>query len=204
MSQFIPRRIVIALPLLLAVAVLCVAAALANGVRAGGATTVTMVDNEFQPASITINVGDTITWVNDGALPHTATADDGTFDSGQLATGEQFSFTFETAGTFAYHCENHGGAGGQGMAGEVIVQDAAPAPTATPAATAPAGGATPTETPSMGMPASDAPSATEVPSTSVLDRWNGSTLALAAAAALVIGSVGGLLVMRVRRMPGQR
>ncbi|MDQ3881118.1 MAG: cupredoxin domain-containing protein, partial [Chloroflexota bacterium] len=66
-------------------------------------TSVTIVDDAFQPASVTISVGDTVTWVNTGDHPHTVTADDGSFDSGELDTGGTFSHTFTSAGTFGYH-----------------------------------------------------------------------------------------------------
>ena len=68
---------------------------------------VTIKDFEFTPATITISVGGTVTWTNDGPSTHTATADDGSFDSGNLAQGKTFSHTFQSAGTFAYHCTPH-------------------------------------------------------------------------------------------------
>lgn len=102
--------------------------------------TVNAKDFEFDPKSITINVGDTITWKNAGAAPHTAQADDGSFNSGNLAAGAEYSFTFNTAGTFPYFCLYHGAAGGAGMSGTVVVQEAAAAqPTAAPAAATPTG-----------------------------------------------------------------
>ena len=78
-------------------------------------------DNSFRPATIEIAVGTTVTWVNhdeaDRGGLHTATADDGSFDSGDLEQGETFSHTFEEAGVFGYHCENH-----PNMKGTVIVR----------------------------------------------------------------------------------
>ena len=66
----------------------------------------------FNPATITITVGTTVTWTNKTSAPHTVTSDDGTsFDSGNsnpiAANGGTFSFTFTKAGTFAYHCQIH-------------------------------------------------------------------------------------------------
>ena len=58
----------------------------------------------FQPASLTVSVGTTVTWTNNDSASHTVTADDGSFKSGTLGKGETFSQTFATAGTFAYHC----------------------------------------------------------------------------------------------------
>jgi plastocyanin len=78
---------------------------------------VTIKDFEFTPASITVAVGSTVTWTNDGPSTHTVTADDGSFDSKDLAKGGTFSQTFQTAGTFSYHCSIH-----PFMTAKVIVQ----------------------------------------------------------------------------------
>ena len=64
-------------------------------------------DFEFTPATVTITVGGTVKWTNDGPSTHTVTADDGSFDSGDLSQGKTYSHTFQTAGTFAYHCSIH-------------------------------------------------------------------------------------------------
>ena len=62
----------------------------------------------FSPQSLTVKVGTTVTWTNNDGVAHTVTSDDGkTFDSGQLAPGKTFSFTFTKAGTYTYHCSNH-------------------------------------------------------------------------------------------------
>lgn len=70
-------------------------------------TSVTISDFEFAPTSVTVDVGDTVTWNNDGPTPHSATADDGEFDTGIFDAGESRSHTFEAAGTFAYFCTPH-------------------------------------------------------------------------------------------------
>src|SRR5262245_26247820 len=90
---------------------------------------VTLKDNEFDPKTITVNMGDTVMWMDQGQNEHTVTADNGSFDSGDLKTGEKtsFSFTFTKAGTFAYPCKYHGGAGGAGMSGTIVVQAASAA-----------------------------------------------------------------------------
>jgi plastocyanin len=80
---------------------------------------VTIVDFAFQPASLEVSVGTTVTWTNSGASPHTVTADNGAFDSGRLPPGASFSQTFEAAGTVTYHCEIH-----SQMAGTIVVTDA--------------------------------------------------------------------------------
>jgi len=62
----------------------------------------------FSPATLTIRVGTTVIWKNVSAAPHTLTSDDGqTFDSGTVAAGGTYRFTFKTAGAFAYHCNYH-------------------------------------------------------------------------------------------------
>ena len=62
---------------------------------------------QFGPAEAEVTVGATVTWTNFDGATHTATADDGTFDSGDIEAGEDFSFTFEDPGTFSYFCEIH-------------------------------------------------------------------------------------------------
>jgi hypothetical protein len=56
---------------------------------------------------VTVHVGDTITWTNQDVAPHTATASDGSFDTGNISQGKSGSHTFDTAGTFAYICSIH-------------------------------------------------------------------------------------------------
>ena len=71
----------------------------------------------FDSNDLTINVGDSVTWQNSDSGSHTATADGGEFDSGTLANGESFTFTFTTAGTYTYHCGIH-----SSMTGTITVQ----------------------------------------------------------------------------------
>jgi plastocyanin len=68
---------------------------------------VTIADFSFTPGSITVHVGDTIAWLNNGPSPHTATANNGSFDTGVLQKGHSASVTFHLPGTFAYHCSIH-------------------------------------------------------------------------------------------------
>jgi plastocyanin len=70
-------------------------------------TTVTILDFAFDPAEIEVATGTTVTWVNEDAAPHTATADDGRFDTGRLEEGGEVSISFEQPGRFAYHCDFH-------------------------------------------------------------------------------------------------
>lgn len=68
---------------------------------------VTIADFSFSPASLTINQGDTVTWVNNGPTPHSATANNGSFNTGILKAGQSGSHTFSQAGTFSYYCQPH-------------------------------------------------------------------------------------------------
>ena len=60
------------------------------------------------PATTTVKVGSTVTWTNNDPMAHTVTSDDGTsFSSGSIDYGKSFSYTANTAGSFAYHCNFH-------------------------------------------------------------------------------------------------
>jgi len=61
----------------------------------------------FKPPSVSIPVGTKVTWTNTDTVAHTATATGGAFDSGNLAPGQSFAFTFAKAGTFDYVCTYH-------------------------------------------------------------------------------------------------
>jgi plastocyanin len=61
----------------------------------------------FSPSSLTINVGDRITWTNSDSVAHTATATGGAFDTGDIAEGQSASVRFTKAGTYAYYCTPH-------------------------------------------------------------------------------------------------
>ena len=74
---------------------------------AAASTTVTIKDFDFAPAAVTVNVGDTVTWTNAGPSPHSATANDGSFDTGVYGEGGSRSHTFDQAGTFSYICTPH-------------------------------------------------------------------------------------------------
>jgi plastocyanin len=73
---------------------------------APGASDISMIDNDFAPANLTVTVGSVVRWVNSGTLPHTATAA-GQFDSGILMAGDTWSRTFTAPGTFNYVCTLH-------------------------------------------------------------------------------------------------
>jgi plastocyanin len=131
-------------------AVLALAAALAASMAwpARAADQSVSISNfAFSPATVNVNVGDTVTWTNnDAGVPHTASSDSGVFDSGNLQTGGTLQHTFAAAGTFAYHCNVH-----PNMTGTVVVAAAAgggggtPAPGATSAPPATGTGLAPTD-----------------------------------------------------------
>lgn len=64
-------------------------------------------DFAFNPNSLTVKVGDTVTWTNKDVPGHSATADDNSFDTGVLGTNESGAATFDKAGTYTYHCTPH-------------------------------------------------------------------------------------------------
>jgi len=82
-----------------------------------GTAEVTMTGFAYEPATLTIGVGETVTWVNEDTARHDVIADNGEFASDLFGQGESFSFTFQAAGTYPYHCGVH-----PGMTGTVIVQ----------------------------------------------------------------------------------
>lgn len=75
--------------------------------RKAASASVTMGDLFFSPTSVSIAVGDTVTWQNTGQAPHNATADDGSFKTPTINNGESASHTFTQAGTFSYICTIH-------------------------------------------------------------------------------------------------
>lgn len=78
---------------------------------------------KFSPKNSPIIEGDTVTFKNTSRGFHNAVSDDGTTFSSGAASTDAWTLTvpFPTAGVFAYHCEIHGGVGGQGMAGTITV-----------------------------------------------------------------------------------
>ena len=85
----------------------CGASAGAQPSQSSETSTVSMANLSFNPATITVMAGTTVTWMNADSVPHTVTADNGSFDKGTVAPGMSVSMTFSTPGTFAYHCNIH-------------------------------------------------------------------------------------------------
>jgi LPXTG-motif cell wall-anchored protein len=140
----------------------------ALGSTAALAASVSAVDFRFQPQTVTITAGESVTWTNNGQSPHTATGSG--FNSGNLNPGQSYSHTFNTAGTFAYHCIYHES---QGMVGTVVVTGG--------------GGSTPPTTPTG--------SGTSLPNTGI---GSGSLLVVAVGIGLLLMGAA-LLVVRRRR-----
>jgi plastocyanin len=88
---------------------------------ASGSGQVRIVDFRFEPSLLTVTPGTIVTWTNEDSAPHTATAEDESFDTGRLDKGESGEVTFDTSGTFDYICVYH-----PYMEGSVLVTDASP------------------------------------------------------------------------------
>ena len=92
----------------LAALALLVMVVMAPSAGAQGMTTqVSIQDFFFSPANVSVPAGTTVTWVNDGNVPHTVTSDDGQFDSGVLMPGDSYTVMFKGQGTITYHCAIH-------------------------------------------------------------------------------------------------
>jgi plastocyanin len=148
--------------------------------------TVSIQDFSFNPGQITVAPGTTVTWTNEGPSPHTTTADDGSWDSGTLQQGEDFSFTFDEPGTYTYHCSIH-----PDMTASVKVSGGGEMTTASPEAT--------TMSPSASATASATASPTASASANMkhnLPDTGGVSLPILAAAALLGLGVVALISMR--------
>lgn len=77
--------------------------------------------NKFIPDELQIQPGDTVVWNNQGSKVHTVNADNGTFKSGDVRAGQSYSQKFDKEGFYYFYCRYHGGRGGVGMSGVVIV-----------------------------------------------------------------------------------
>jgi plastocyanin len=119
--QLNPVRPIVAIALL---AVLSAAASIVpnpRGVAAEAATpakgvTIKIANFDFNPGVITVPVGTSVTWTNNDDDAHSVVANDKSFRSAPLDTGDSYTFTFQTAGTYAYHCGLH-----PQMVGKVVV-----------------------------------------------------------------------------------
>jgi plastocyanin len=76
-----------------------------------------MGDDVFMPAQLTIPAGTRVTWVNKGKKAHTVVSSDKLFDSGLVQVGGEFSYKFDTPGTYAIRCSPH-----PKMMGRIVVE----------------------------------------------------------------------------------
>lgn len=89
--------------------------------NAVAATAVSISSFDYTPGTITVKVGATVTWTNNDDVNHTVTANTASAnapDSKTFGKGETYSFTFDKAGTYAYHCQLH-----SSMQGTVVVTE---------------------------------------------------------------------------------
>lgn len=88
-----------------------------NPTAASAMADISMKSFAFDPVTLTVAVGTTVTWTNNDAVPHDVTANDGSFKSGSIAAGGTFAYTFTAAGTYTYQCTIHQ----PNMVGTIIV-----------------------------------------------------------------------------------
>ena len=89
----------------------------AGAAPATGGSAVSLINYAFDPTSLSVATGTTVTWTNNDTAAHTVTADDGSFDSGNLPPGQTFTHTFTASGSVAYHCNYH-----PNMVATIVVQ----------------------------------------------------------------------------------
>lgn len=122
----VSRRLLVVVPLLMAMLLVAPITRPSAVPRAAAQdeAQIEIQDFQFSPATLEVTVGTTVTWTNAGDAPHTVTSDDDVFDSGELGNGDTFSFTFDEAGEFAYHCDIH-----KKMKAKIVVVEAEEQPT---------------------------------------------------------------------------
>lgn len=69
--------------------------------------TVQIKNFSFSPSTLTVKKGTTVTFTNSDSANHTVTADDGSFDTGNISSGTSQTITFSKTGNFSYHCSVH-------------------------------------------------------------------------------------------------
>ena len=97
---------------LVAVALVSFACLLQGGARtealaAPTTHTIVIADMKFAPETLTVKSGDSVVWVNKDFFPHTATAQDKSFDSGDIATNKSWKYVATKKGAFSYICTLH-------------------------------------------------------------------------------------------------
>ena len=132
----------------------------------------------FVPDTITIKTGDKVTFKNTGKVPHTATADAGSWDSGNLNAGQDFTTPAITQpGTISYKCTYHASLG---MVGKIVVTGAATGPAASTSPSASASASpSPTLTGAAQFGISPSPAPTAPPSQKYFPKIAGAVVVLA-------------------------
>ena len=102
--------------------------ALAPAAAHAAVTPVQIQFQAFAPSATDVLPGDTVEWTNSSERDHTVTANDGTFDSGDLPGGAVFSRAFDAPGAYPYHCTIHLGMTGEIDVRSVILDPLPPAP----------------------------------------------------------------------------
>lgn len=146
------------------------------------ANAVSIIDLAFEPATLKVRPGTTVTWTNTGVAPHTVTAEDESFDSGTIETGATYEQTFADPGTYAYLCQIH-----PDMKGTIEVASTGPAAAAgvvEPSASAP---------PTAAVVEPPAPTAAEVDAQPAADTASLGGVALA----VTLVSIASALFARV-------
>jgi plastocyanin len=85
----------------------CAAGGTAPPRESGKTHVITIEAMRFGDGALTVRKGDRVTWVNKDLFPHTATADDGAFDSGNIAADASWTYTATRSGEYAYTCTFH-------------------------------------------------------------------------------------------------
>jgi amicyanin len=84
----------------------------------GDSVTVRINGMRFEPATITVTPGTTVTWLQQSPMPHTVSGTSGALKSSALRSGQRYSHTFDAPGSYDYVCDFH-----PGMKGRVVVDD---------------------------------------------------------------------------------
>lgn len=87
------------------------------GAPVAGTVFVSIKDNFFQPDTLTVHLGGSVRWTNDGAVIHSVVQDSGKWQSPLMPPTTWFDVRFDSLGAFPYHCSRH-----PGMTGTVLVQ----------------------------------------------------------------------------------
>jgi plastocyanin len=104
-----------------ALVALLAAAGAAPATPAPAPVVVHIKDFKFDPASVTVSPGVAVRFVNDDQVPHSVTATDKSFDSGDFDSGKSWTHVFDKPGTYAYYCDVHAF-----MKGSVVVTEPKP------------------------------------------------------------------------------